>query len=132
MKISAPADRLDFREFSYARASFVDVVATKELLRILNNKEKSALKTEESAPITEKSALKTEESALITEKSALKIVDKIILLIKDDPTIKISSICDALGIKKRAVAKHIANLKAKGLIERIGSPRNGHWEVIAK
>jgi predicted HTH transcriptional regulator len=36
----------------------------------------------------------------------------------------------ALGISRRAVGKHLAALKAKGLLKRIGPDKGGHWEVV--
>ena len=37
-----------------------------------------------------------------------------------------------LGISTRAVEKHLSNLKAKGLLRRIGPDKGGHWEVVEK
>lgn len=37
---------------------------------------------------------------------------------------------DALGISKRAVLKQIEKLKQQGRLNRIGSAKGGHWEVV--
>ena len=34
-----------------------------------------------------------------------------------------------IGISTRAVEKHLANLKAEGLLSRIGPDNGVHWEV---
>ncbi len=34
-----------------------------------------------------------------------------------------------LGISKKTVAAHIKGLKEKGVIERIGNNKTGHWKI---
>ena len=34
-----------------------------------------------------------------------------------------------MAVKKRTLEREIANMKQKGYISRIGSPRSGKWEV---
>jgi predicted HTH transcriptional regulator len=35
-----------------------------------------------------------------------------------------------IKISQRKIKENIAKLKEKGIIERLGSTKNGHWEVI--
>ena len=34
-------------------------------------------------------------------------------------------------MNKRGIAKHIQNLKAKGILRRIGPNKGGHWKIIS-
>ena len=44
--------------------------------------------------------------------------------------ISINELAEITGISTRAVEKHIANLKEKELLKRIGPDKGGHWEVM--
>jgi len=35
-----------------------------------------------------------------------------------------------LGISRRAIAKTIAKLQQKGLLQRIGPDKGGHWQIL--
>lgn len=48
-------------------------------------------------------------------------------LIAEDGTLSASAIADIIGITPKAVEKHIARLKAEGIIKRIGPDKGGHW-----
>jgi len=48
---------------------------------------------------------------------------------KNKPDITTQEIADLMNMSRRNIAKHIANLKKKGMIERIGSDKGGHWKV---
>lgn len=37
---------------------------------------------------------------------------------------------DLLEISRRAVAKQIAQLQARGCIRRVGPDKGGHWELV--
>lgn len=51
-------------------------------------------------------------------------------MIKENPKITRNELVEKLGINPSAIQKHIANLKNKGIIERIGADRGGHWKVM--
>ena len=53
----------------------------------------------------------------------------IIDLIQEDSTISINRMAVKLAVKKRTLEREIANIKQKGYISRIGSPRSGQWKV---
>jgi len=35
-----------------------------------------------------------------------------------------------LDLSSRAVEKHLASLQAAGRLQRVGSARSGHWQVL--
>lgn len=53
-------------------------------------------------------------------------------LIKINPSIRLSEIADALNVSPRTVDNLVASLVRKGLIERVGGKKNGHWEIKQK
>ena len=55
---------------------------------------------------------------------------KIVELMKQDSKITIPRIAESVGIAKRNIEVNISDLKKKGIIARIGSRKNGQWEVI--
>ena len=44
--------------------------------------------------------------------------------------ITIDDLVVAVGISASKIKENIAKLKAKGLIERIGPDKGGHWKVL--
>ena len=46
--------------------------------------------------------------------------------------ISIPELSKDIGISKTAIENNIAKLKEKGVIQRIGGAKGGHWEVIKK
>ena len=40
-----------------------------------------------------------------------------------------TALAEKIGISSKAVEKHLANLKADGIIERIGPAKGGYWRV---
>ncbi|MCL2844478.1 MAG: hypothetical protein FWE23_03370 [Chitinivibrionia bacterium] len=58
-------------------------------------------------------------------------VDDVILdLMKEDNVISIPNIAQKIERGITATKDRIFNLKAKGIIERIGANKGGHWKVI--
>lgn len=53
----------------------------------------------------------------------------IVELLKTDPSMKIVEIADALNVSERTAKTLIASLVEKGLIQRVGGKKSGHWEV---
>ena len=91
------------------------------------NTEKSSEKKAEGSE--KKGAKSSEKMAKGTEKST-KSSEKILSLISKNPSITTAALAERLGISTRAVEKHLANLKAKGRLLRIGPDKGGHWEVV--
>ena len=59
----------------------------------------------------------------------IKSREKIVALLSKDDKLSAVTIAKKIGISSKAVEKHLANLKAEGVIERIGSARGGFWRV---
>jgi predicted HTH transcriptional regulator len=56
--------------------------------------------------------------------------DRILQLLAANPKYSTQQMGDTLGISKRAVLKQIEKLKQQGRLNRIGSAKGGHWEVV--
>ncbi len=56
---------------------------------------------------------------------------KILESISSDPHITIQQLSEEVQISTTAVENNIKKLKEKDLLKRVGSPKGGHWEVIA-
>ena len=57
---------------------------------------------------------------------------KILKTMCDNPKVSAKQLSEVVGISPRNVQVHIQSLKATGLIERVGSPKGGHWVVNAE
>ncbi|MCK4764717.1 MAG: putative DNA binding domain-containing protein [Candidatus Aminicenantes bacterium] len=63
-------------------------------------------------------------------KTSMKTGTKIIELIKKNPRLSISELARSTGLSRQGAAWNIDKLKKKGMLERIGPARGGHWQVI--
>ena len=63
-------------------------------------------------------------------KSRLKSGQKIVELMRKNPSITIAELVAELGMSRSGVNKQIAKLKAEGVIEREGADKGGYWVVI--
>lgn len=57
---------------------------------------------------------------------------KILISIKNKPSISKTELAGKIGINPSAVQKNLGTLKKKGFLRRVGSARGGHWEVLEK
>lgn len=71
----------------------------------------------------------TEKMAKDSEKIA-KSSEKILRIVSENPKATTEIMAEQIGISTRAVEKHLANLKAKGLLLRVGPDKGGHWVVV--
>ena len=55
--------------------------------------------------------------------------DKVIALLSEDGKLSAVALAEKIGISAKAIEKHLANLKAEGIIERIGPAKGGHWKI---
>jgi len=76
----------------------------------------------------EKSMAENDEIMIVTNKQ--KTSDRVIELLRANPNHTAKTLADTIGITAKGIEKHLANLKTKGKIHRIGSAKGGHWEVI--
>ena len=75
-----------------------------------------------------KSVLKSELKSGLKKES--KILDRVLTLMAENPLITIPVIVEKSGMSRTAIQNAIRLLKEQGRIERIGSKRNGRWEVM--
>ena len=77
-------------------------------------------------------SIEVEESREKTSKGGEKTIksrDRIIALLSEDGKLSAAALAEKIGISAKAVEKHLANLKADGIIERIGPAKGGYWKV---
>ncbi len=51
-------------------------------------------------------------------------------MLKDHPNYSARKLAEVIGITPKAIEKHLAKLKAKGLIKREGPDKCGSWTVL--
>lgn len=56
--------------------------------------------------------------------------DKILYLIKKNPRITQTMMSNELGFARSTISSNIRKMKEQGIIERIGSDRNGYWKTL--
>ena len=66
----------------------------------------------------------------VVGKSGKKTVDRVWALLQERPQSTFADMVRVLGITRSTIQKHIANLKAKGRLRRVGPDKGGHWEVM--
>ena len=62
----------------------------------------------------------------------IKSREKIISLLSQDNSLSAAALAERIGITPKAVEKHIAKMKAEGLLKRIGPDKGGHWQIAEK
>ena len=55
---------------------------------------------------------------------------KILMLLRDNPNINTEHLMIKTKLSESGVKKNLRQLKAKGYIERIGSKKNGYWNIL--
>jgi ATP-dependent DNA helicase RecG len=69
----------------------------------------------------------------VGEKVGVKLTarqQKIVEAISTDPSISARDLSEKAGISARNVEANLATLKRKGVLQRVGPARGGHWEVV--
>jgi len=64
-----------------------------------------------------------------SEKTKKKTKDEITKLIQNNSSITIHEIANAIGITVKGVEWHMVKLKKEGIVKRIGSRKDGFWEI---
>ena len=73
-----------------------------------------------------------EENLEGSQKGSQKSSQKIIELIRQNPNITTSEMAETIGVNRRTVAKITKTLQTKGIIQRVGPDKGGHWEIVKK
>ena len=84
----------------------------------------------ELAESREKDSESSEKSSEKDSESSEKSSEKIVSMMRSNPTITIEELSVLLSKTTRAIEKNLTKLKAKGLIERVGPDKGGHWKVL--
>ena len=63
-------------------------------------------------------------------KTVEKTVEKILSAMKDNPSITQQQLVKTTGLSRRGIEWQLNQLKAKGIIRRIGPDKGGRWEVV--
>ncbi len=63
-------------------------------------------------------------------KTVVKTGEKIITLIRRNPTITRAEIAQRTGLSVRGVEWNLNELKKAGMLKRVGPDKGGHWEVV--
>ncbi|MGM9748007.1 MAG: DUF977 family protein [Lachnospiraceae bacterium] len=71
------------------------------------------------------SALKSREKSPEGGEKRIKSREKIIALLSENGKLSASDLATRIGISAKAVEKHLAKLKAEGILQRIGPDKGG-------
>ncbi len=63
-------------------------------------------------------------------KKKVKTRDRIIELLRENPKHTTRTLAKGIGITPKGVERHLAILKAEGILHRIGPDKGGEWQVI--
>jgi ATP-dependent DNA helicase RecG len=63
-------------------------------------------------------------------KSSGKTEERLLALLRSDPTMTIPELASALGRTTRAIEKQVARLRTEGRLCRIGPTKSGRWQVL--
>ena len=74
----------------------------------------------------------SEEKLTESRKKKVKSREKIIALLSQDNSLSAAALAERIGITPKAVEKHIAKMKAEGILKRVGPDKGGHWQVVEK
>ncbi len=108
-----------------------DIAKKDETLKV---SKRSSLKSslESSLNSSQKSSPKKSSPKKSSPKIESQIVGVILEQMQNNPRITLANIADITGYSRRWVIRIVSQLREKQIINRIGSNRNGHWEVITE
>lgn len=70
------------------------------------------------------------ENDQIVGRKKYKSREKIIAAIKENGNHTTNSLAEQIGVTPKAIEKHLAKLKAEGILVRIGPDKGGHWAIL--
>jgi len=56
--------------------------------------------------------------------------ERIIQMLKEHPDYSARKLAEIIGVTPKAIEKHLARLKADGIIQRDGPDKGGNWRVL--
>lgn len=69
------------------------------------------------------------ENKGISNPAPNKTRNKIIALLRENPNLSATALANKIGISAKGIQRHLANLKAEGIIHRVGPDKGGQWIV---
>jgi len=60
------------------------------------------------------------------------VTDQILALLAKDPQLSAREIASLLNKTTRTIERHLKTLREQGRIQRVGSDKAGHWEIIER
>lgn len=61
-----------------------------------------------------------------------ELSDKILTLVRANSKVTAQKMALALGVTDKTIKRHLKALRAQGRIQRVGSDKTGHWEIIER
>jgi len=61
-----------------------------------------------------------------------ELSDKILTLVRANPKMTAQKMALALGVTDKTIKRHLKALREQGRIQRIGSDKSGHWQIIER
>ena len=58
------------------------------------------------------------------------IADKILIMVRANPRVTALTMALSLGVTDKTIKRHLKALREQGRIQRVGSDKSGHWEVL--
>ncbi|WP_423222707.1 winged helix-turn-helix transcriptional regulator [Candidatus Amarolinea aalborgensis] len=58
------------------------------------------------------------------------VSDKILILLRANPKATAQKLAQVVGVNDKTIKRHLKTLREQGRLERVGSDKTGHWEVI--
>lgn len=74
--------------------------------------------------------IKSREKLTENREKPIKSREKIIVLLSQDNSLSAAALAERIGITPKAVEKHIARMKAEGILKRIGPDKGGYWQIM--
>jgi predicted HTH transcriptional regulator len=59
-------------------------------------------------------------------------LDKILTMLRANPKVTAQKMALVLGVTDKTIKRHLKALRAQGRIQRVGSDKAGHWEIIER
>lgn len=61
-----------------------------------------------------------------------ELSDKILTLVRANPKVTAQKMALALGVTDKTIKRHLKALREQGRIQRVGSDKAGHWQIIER
>jgi ATP-dependent DNA helicase RecG len=60
------------------------------------------------------------------------VTDQILALLAQEPRLSAKDVASLLNKTTRTIERHIKSLREQGRIQRVGSDKAGHWQIIER